>query len=158
MRLLPLRTSWLVALAVAARCALSGWATDAGYGRLLYERERSSVTGQAGSAARTLETASDVRSRIFEPFCTTEPGVRRLVREILERRAYQVAVAEHGRHALTLLEADAMAVATVASPRIARVVSDVVMPEMGGRSSRPACRSPPRRDCRAPLPGRSSLP
>jgi len=76
--------------------------------------------------------ASDVRSRIFEPFCTTKPAVRRLVREILERRGYQVAVAEHGRHALTLLEADAMAVATVASPRIAMVVSDVVMPEMGG--------------------------
>ena len=33
---------------------------------------------------------------------------------------------------ITLLEADAMAVATVASPRIAMVVSDVVMPEMGG--------------------------
>lgn len=52
---LRVRSTWLVVSGVTVLCALLGWATDAWYGRLLYERERSSVTVQAESAARTLE-------------------------------------------------------------------------------------------------------
>ncbi len=68
-----------------------------------------------------------------------EPGVRRLVAEILERAGYAVRTAVHGREALQLLDEEeariAMAEATsdaTAAGRIALVISDVVMPELGG--------------------------
>jgi CheY-like chemotaxis protein len=68
-----------------------------------------------------------------------EPGVRRLVSEIFERAGYHVRTAAHGREALAHLDAAG------ADASVALVVSDVVMPEMGGielrallRASRPA--------------------
>jgi CheY-like chemotaxis protein len=53
-----------------------------------------------------------------------EPGLRRLVAEILRRRGHRVRVAEHGVAALEQLESGL---------KPALVVTDVVMPRMGGR-------------------------
>ncbi|MBY0489199.1 MAG: response regulator [Gemmatimonadaceae bacterium] len=53
-----------------------------------------------------------------------EPGLRRLVAEILRRRGHRVRVAEHGVAALEQLDAGL---------EPALVVTDVVMPRMGGR-------------------------
>ncbi len=52
---LPARSTSLVVCVVAVACGWLGWATDAWYGRLLFERERSTVTVQAENAARALE-------------------------------------------------------------------------------------------------------
>jgi signal transduction histidine kinase/ActR/RegA family two-component response regulator len=53
-----------------------------------------------------------------------EPGLRRLVAEILRRRGHEVRVAEHGIDALTQITSGL-------APAL--VVTDVVMPGMGGR-------------------------
>jgi PAS domain S-box-containing protein len=65
-----------------------------------------------------------------------EPGVRRLVREILERHGYHVLIAAHGIEALQIL-AGSQPVGAAGSPQVEAVaidlvISDVVMPEMGG--------------------------
>jgi PAS domain S-box-containing protein len=65
-----------------------------------------------------------------------EPGVRRLVREILERHGYQVVIAANGLEALQIL-AGSKTIGAAVSPHpdaveIDLVISDVVMPEMGG--------------------------
>jgi CheY-like chemotaxis protein len=54
-----------------------------------------------------------------------EAGVRRLARQILERQGYRVLEASHGPHALEMAEQCA--------GRIHGLVTDVVMPGMGGR-------------------------
>jgi signal transduction histidine kinase/sensor domain CHASE-containing protein/FixJ family two-component response regulator len=68
-----------------------------------------------------------------------EPGVRRLVAEILERAGYAVRTAVHGREALQRLDEEEAVVAAseaagdaAGARRIALVISDVVMPELGG--------------------------
>jgi len=54
-----------------------------------------------------------------------EPGVRALAADILRRKGYEVLEAENGRHALLICES--------CPGMIHLTVSDVVMPEMGGR-------------------------
>ncbi len=65
-----------------------------------------------------------------------EPGVRRLVREILERQGYQVVLAANGLEALQILAGSRAAGEAGPLPAgpvdIDLVISDVVMPEMGG--------------------------
>ena len=62
-----------------------------------------------------------------------EPGVRRLVSEILSRYGYAVRLAENGRAALRLLSEQGVATDAPGSEgAISLVISDVVMPEMGG--------------------------
>ncbi len=62
-----------------------------------------------------------------------EPGVRRLVSEILSRYGYAVHVAENGRAALRLLSEHGVATdAARIAGAISLVITDVVMPEMGG--------------------------
>lgn len=62
-----------------------------------------------------------------------EPGVRRLARIALERSGYTVLVATDGRDAMALTEAH--------SDGIDLVVTDLVMPEMGGRELAEALRA-----------------
>lgn len=61
-----------------------------------------------------------------------EAGLRRLVREILHRKGFRVLVAPDGRDALQLLDEQAE------SPHL--VLTDVVMPRMGGRELAAALR------------------
>jgi CheY-like chemotaxis protein len=86
------------------------------------------AAGARRTPARSTEAVRGGAERIL--VVEDEPGVRRLVAEILLRAGYSVDQAEHGREALALLEADADR-ASGAAP-IALVLSDVVMPELGG--------------------------
>lgn len=70
--------------------------------------------------ARAVRDRSDALVLVVED----EPGIRRLVAEILRRRGHRVRVAEHGVAALEQLDAGLQP---------ALVVTDVVMPRMGGR-------------------------
>jgi two-component system cell cycle sensor histidine kinase/response regulator CckA len=74
-----------------------------------------------------LETEPRVKERGHETVLVVEDedGVRELVRQILEERGYAVLTARHGRDALQLAE-------RYERP-IHLLVTDVVMPEMGGR-------------------------
>jgi len=61
-----------------------------------------------------------------------EPGVRRLVCDILQRAGHVVRSASDGVQALAYLDAEAALDRVVDAAPVALVVSDVVMPEMGG--------------------------
>jgi len=61
-----------------------------------------------------------------------EPGVRRLVSDILQRAGYGVRTAADGVQALALLDAEQTTSMQRGESPVALVVSDVVMPEMGG--------------------------
>ena len=71
--------------------------------------------------------APAVDSRASEQILVVEdePGLRRLVAEILNRRGYRVRVAADGIDALELLNGE--------GPLPSLVITDVVMPRMGGR-------------------------
>ncbi len=70
--------------------------------------------------------AADVSGRTMVLVVEDEPGLRRLVGEILTRRGYQVRVAADGVDALTMLGDASL------SPDL--VITEVVMPRMGGRA------------------------
>ena len=76
------------------------------------EAERDSVTPPAGGPERIL-------------LVEDEPNVRRIARRILERNGYTVLEASNGAEALRILERR--------QEPIALVLTDLVMPEMGGR-------------------------
>lgn len=61
-----------------------------------------------------------------------EPGVRRLVSDILQRAGHVVRTAADGVEALALLDAERVGPPERSESPVALVVSDVVMPEMGG--------------------------
>ena len=86
------------------------------------------AAGTRRTPARSTEAVRGGAERIL--VVEDEPGVRRLVAEILQRAGYAVDQAEHGREALALLEADTHRAPGTAP--IALVLSDVVMPELGG--------------------------
>jgi PAS domain S-box-containing protein len=84
--------------------------------------------GPASGAERPATAPGETAARGEAPLLLVEDEreVRRTVRKMLERAGYRVLEATDGRAALALLEGPD-------APRVAAVVSDVVMPEMSGR-------------------------
>lgn len=118
-----------------------GIVTQAG-GRVIVESEEGRGTTMrvflpcVAAAADTRTPARGVRAvrggRETILVVEDEPGVRRLVSDILQRAGHVVRTAADGVQALALLDAERAAPPARGESPVALVVSDVVMPEMGG--------------------------
>jgi CheY-like chemotaxis protein len=84
---------------------------------------RVSATGDRDDPDQTIETATAPTETIL--LVEDEPGVRKLVREMLARRGYTVLAPENS--------ADALAIGKKHRGPIHLLLTDVVMPNLGGR-------------------------